>query len=81
MYLSTRSVVGTHSLLLAPLLTGYASPRGDRTTLGFQMVVALTKKKKIHIVRNIQSLSFPSQTLEGNKFSHFLSTAWLLKHE
>lgn len=55
MYLSTHSVVGIHSLLLVRLSTGCASPRGDRTTLGFQMVVALTKMegKKIHITRNI----------------------------
>lgn len=81
MYLSTHSVVGTHSLLLVRLLTSYASPHGDRTTLGFQKVVALTNMhgKKIHIAKNIQSLSrqslnFPSHTLEGKKFYHFLST-------
>lgn len=54
MYLSTRSVVGTHSLLLARLLTGYASPRGDRTTLDFQMVVALTN---MHVEKKRYTLS------------------------
>lgn len=43
-YLSTHSVLGIHSLLLVHLLTGYASPRDDRTTLGFQREVAGTNR-------------------------------------
>lgn len=43
-YLSTHSVLGIHSLLLVHLLTGYASPRDDRTTLDFQREVAGTNK-------------------------------------
>lgn len=43
-YLSTHSVLGIHSLLLVHLLTGYASPRDDRTTLDSQREVAGTNK-------------------------------------
>lgn len=48
-HLSTHSGLGIHSLLLVYPCTGCASLHDDKTTLGFQKVVALTNKRKKQI--------------------------------
>lgn len=48
-HLSTHSGLGIHSLLLVYPCTGCASLHDDKTTLGFQKVVALTNKRKKHM--------------------------------
>ena len=70
-YLSTHSVLGIHSLLLVCLLTGYASPHGDRTTRGFQTVVALIN---IHGERKHVTIQ-----IQNPRRQHLVSPSWIIQ--